>query len=227
MVALRALLDYFSDRDITSLPSNKIKLPKGAKKDSVKFLNEDAVKKLLDMPDTSTTKGIRDRAIIETLFSTGLRIAELVALNRDQINIKNTKEVFELNITGKGDRTRPIFFSPSALKWIEKYLKTRKDMDNPLFVNLQSKKEGKRLSKRAIQSSISRYAKMAALPIDVTPHVMRHSFATYLLSQGVDLRMVQEFLGHKNIATTQIYTHVTNKRLRDVYKKYHKDNETN
>lgn len=225
LVALRVFLDYFTDRDITSLPSSKVKLPKGAKKDSVKFLTLDQVEKLLSMPDIKTESGLRDRAIMETLFSTGLRIAELTALNRDQINLKRVDETFELSITGKGNRTRPVFFSPRALGWIKKYIVTRQDMDNPLFVNLVSKKEGKRLSARAIQTFISRYAKMAALPIEVTPHVLRHTYATDLLAQGVDLRMVQEFLGHKNIATTQIYTHVTNKRLRDVYKKYHGGNK--
>ncbi|MEX0877485.1 MAG: tyrosine-type recombinase/integrase [Candidatus Spechtbacterales bacterium] len=226
LVALRALLDYFSDRDITSLPSNKVKLPKDAKKDSVKFLTLEQMQKLLEMPDINTENGLRDRTIMEVLFSTGLRIAELVALNRDQISMKNTDDVFELSITGKGSRTRTIFFSPRAMDWLKKYMEKRTlDTDKALFINYSnSTSDDRRLSVRSIQESIKRYGIMAGLPVEVTPHVLRHTYATDLLAQGVDLRSVQEFLGHKNIATTQIYTHLTNKRLKEIHKKFHGGN---
>lgn len=224
LVSLRALLDYFADRDINSLPSTKIKLPKGTDKDSVKFLTGEQVEKLLSMPDTNTRAGLRDRAIMEVLFSTGMRIAELVNLDREQINLRQVENTLELNITGKGERPRTVFFSPRALKWMKEYDNTRTDMEKPLFINYRSKNKDKRLSPRYIQNAINRYAKMAALPVNVTPHVLRHTFATDLLSKGADLRTVQEFLGHKNIATTQVYTHVTNKRLKEIHKKLHGEN---
>lgn len=226
LIALRALLDYFTDRDIISLPSSKIKLPKDAKKDSVKFLTLEQVEKLLEMPDTKTKNGLRDRTIMEVFFSTGLRIAELAALNRDQISLKNINDVYELSITGKGNRTRTVFFSPRALEWLKQYIDARDDTDKALFVNYNnSTSEDRRLSARSIQESIHRYGTMAGLPVEVTPHVLRHTYATDLLTQGVDLRSVQEFLGHKNIATTQIYTHLTNKRLKEIHKKFHGGNK--
>ncbi|MDX1607992.1 MAG: tyrosine-type recombinase/integrase [Candidatus Spechtbacterales bacterium] len=226
LVALRALLDYFTDRDITSLPSSKIKLPKGAKQETVKFLTLDQMKKLMETPDTRKKGGLRDRAIIETLFSTGLRISELVDLNRDQINFKNMDEGLELTITGKGNATRTVYFSPRALKWLKMYTDSREDTDPALFINYRSRgdTDSRRLSKRYIEQMVKKYGKLAGLPVNVTPHVLRHSYATDLLTQGVDLRTVQEFLGHKNIATTQIYTHVTSKRLKDIHKKFHGGN---
>lgn len=227
LVALRALLDYFTDRDIASLPSGKIKLPKNAKKESVKFLTLEQLKKLLEMPDTRKQGGLRDKAIMEVLFSTGLRIAELVALNRDQMSFKKMNDDFELTIVGKGGHPRAVYFSPRALKWLKKFLDTRSDMDPALFIHFRAKDsaESKRLSPRFIESQVKKYGMLAGLPIAVTPHVLRHSYATDLLNQGVDLRSVQEFLGHRNIATTQIYTHVTNKRLREIHQKFHGGNQ--
>jgi site-specific recombinase XerD len=160
---------------------------------------------------------------MESLFSTGLRIAELVALDREQINFKNMDEGMELTVVGKGNRPRTVYFSPRALKWLKMYIDAREDMDPALFVHFRARKDtnedSERLSVRSIEKSVRRYGQLAGLPVKVTPHVLRHSYATDLLTQGVDLRTVQEFLGHANIATTQIYTHVTSKRLKDIHKK--------
>lgn len=229
LVALRVLLDYFTDKDITSLPSGKVKLPKGAKQETVKFLTLDQVRKLLDAPDTNKKTGLRDKAIMECLFSTGLRIAELIALDKEQIDLKHVDEGMELTVVGKGNRPRTVYFSPRALKWLKMYIDARQDMDPALFVHFRARKDSdndsKRLSARSIEKSVRRYGLLAGLPVKVTPHVLRHSYATDLLTQGVDLRTVQEFLGHANIATTQIYTHVTNQRLRDIHKKFHSGNK--
>lgn len=226
LIALRALLDYFTDRDISSLPSSKIKLPKHEKTQGVKFLTLEQVKRLLEIPNVSTLKGLRDRAILETLFSTGLRISELTAINHEQIQFKDPAGL-ELTVKGKGQVIRTVYFSLRALYWIKKYLDRRgHDFEKALFVNTRTKnQESRRLTPRSIQSAVSRYAKLAGIPLAVTPHTLRHSYATDLLLQGVDLRTVQEFLGHKNVATTQIYTHVTNSRLRDIHKKFHGGNK--
>jgi len=223
LIALRALLSYFSAKDIQSIPSDKISLPKDARKEkTIKFLNLDQIKKLLSSPETNTKIGLRDKAILETLFSTGLRIAELVSLNKEQFNnIKNKKDL-ELGIVGKGDVPRTVYFSERALSWLKKYLESRADDSKSLFVNYRKRKDAnRRLTARSIERIVKKYSKIAGVPIFTTPHTLRHSYATDLLSQGVDLRAIQEFLGHKNIATTQIYTHVTNKRLRDIHRKYH------
>ncbi len=223
LIALRALLSYFSSKDIISLPSDKIKLPKDIKKEkTIRFLNLEQIKKLLSVPNVKKENGLRDRAILEILYSTGLRVAELTSLNREQIKIKpGTKEI-EVGIIGKGSRPRTVYLSERAIKWLDKYLKLREDKEKALFINYRSKKDSsRRLTARAIEKIIKKYAISVGLPITTTPHVMRHSFATDLLNQGVDLRAVQEFLGHKNITATQIYTHVTNKRLREIHQKYH------
>ena len=226
LIALRNLLTFFSDRDIQSLPADKIKLAKSDKSEqSVKFLNLDQIEKLLLTPDTSHNIGMRDRAILEVLFSTGLRIAELVALNKDQIKIKSDTKDMELSITGKGNHTRTIYFSERAVRWLKKYLDMRNDGDKALFINYKKKKTNDdspiRLTVRSIERMVGKYSKFAGLPIKVTPHVLRHTLATDLLNQGADLRTVQEILGHQSVATTQIYTHVTNKRLRDMHRQFH------
>ncbi len=222
LVALRAFLSYFAAKDIECIPSDKVTLPKDTRKDKpVKFLNVDQISKLLAIPDTETKRGLRDRAILETLFSTALRVSELVSLDRKQFkNIKDKKDL-ELSIVGKGEVPRTIYFSERALKWLKKYLKVRNDEDKALFINFRSTPQSHRLSARSIQRMVKKYVVKAGLPMFTTPHTLRHSAATHLLSQGVDLRTIQEFLGHQNIATTQIYTHVTNKRLRDIHRKYH------
>ena len=222
LIALRAFLNYFAERDILSLPAEKIKLAREKKEKEVRFLNIEQLKKLFDAPNITIKTGLRDRAILETLFSTGMRIAELVALNRNQIKIKPGMEELELSIVGKGERPRTVYFSKRALYWLKRYLETREDNFEPLFINYKSRKDAsRRLTPRSIERKIQRYAVIAGLPLNTTPHVLRHSFATDLLTQGVDLRTVQEFLGHKNISATQIYTHVTSKRLREIHKRFH------
>ncbi len=223
LIALRALLTFFAAKDIISLPADKIQLPKDAKKEkTVKFLTLDQMEKLLLAPNTANTTGLRDRAILESLFSTGLRIAELVALNKEQFKNINDKKDLELGVIGKGKHPRTVYFSERALEWVKKYLKTRNDDDKALFIHYRAKdgSEG-RLTPRSIERMVKKYVTLANIPFFTTPHTLRHSYATDLLGQGVDLRTIQEFLGHKNIATTQIYTHVTNKRLRDVHSQFH------
>jgi site-specific recombinase XerD len=223
LIALRALLGYFTAKDIESLPADKIELPRasGAEK-TVKFLSLEQIEKLLEAADGKKPEDLRDRAILETFFSTGLRIAELVALNREQfVNIKDKKDL-ELGIIGKGKHPRTVYFSERALGWIKKYLETRRDKDKALFIHYRARKDAdNRLTPRSIERIVKKYALLSGVPFFTTPHTLRHSYATDLLSQGVDLRTIQEFLGHRNIVTTQIYTHVTNKRLRDVHRQYH------
>ena len=221
LIALRSLLTFFADRDILSLPPEKIKLPKRKKERKIKFLDIDQIERLLNAPDTTTLIGLRDKAILETLFSTGVRVAELTALNRNQIKIKKDTKDLEISIIGKGDRFRTIYFSERAVNSLKAYLERRQDKEKALFVNYGGKKPLTRLTTRSVERIIKKYALLTGIPIHTTPHVMRHSFATDLLTKGVDLRTVQEFLGHKNIATTQIYTHVTQKRLRDIHRKFH------
>jgi len=226
LIALRNLLMFFADRDIQAMPADKIKLAKRDKSEqTIKFLTLDQVEKLLLTPDMSHNIGMRDRAILEVLFSTGLRIAELVALNRDQIKIKPETKDLELSITGKGSHTRTVYFSERTVRWLKKYLDERKDDDKALFINYKKRKTEDqspiRLTVRSIERMVEKYSKLAGLPIRVTPHVLRHTMATDLLNQGADLRTVQEILGHQSVATTQIYTHVTNKRLRDMHRQFH------
>lgn len=227
LIALRSLLTYFTERDIQSLPTEKVKLAKEKVIRSVKFLTLDQIEKLLLTPNMSHNIGIRDRAILEVLFSTGIRVAELAALNRDQIKIKPDTKDLELGIIGKGSRPRTVYFSERSVKWLREYLKTRSDDDKALFINYrpgQSDKNSpspRRLTTRSVERIMEKYSKMAGLPIDATPHTLRHSYATDLLNQGADLRTVQELLGHQNVSTTQIYTHVTNKRLRDMHRQFH------
>jgi len=224
LIALRSLLNYFADRDIISLPAEKIKLPKKTDMRIVNFLNLEQLEKLFSSPDTLKINGLRDRVILEVFFSTGMRIAELVSLNREQIKLKPETKDLEIVIIGKGSRPRTVYFSEKTIDWLRKYLETRKDKEKALFINYKNKKgSSRRLTARAIEKSIKKYAIMAGLPLTTTPHVMRHSFATDLLEQGVDLRTLQEFLGHKTLAATQIYTHVTSKRLRDIHRKFHSD----
>ena len=227
LIALRGLLTFFSDRDIISLPADKIKLAKSKSEGSIHFLNLDQIFQLLASPNVETKIGLRDRAILETLFSTGLRVAELVHLDREQFKLKDSTKLYELTIVGKGSKSRIVYFSDQCVKWLKKYLDDRKDMDPALFANYSPTKKkdaSRRLTVRSIENIVKKYVKIAGLPLTTTPHTLRHSYATDLLSKGVDLRLIQEFLGHQSIATTQIYTHVTNKKLRDVYKQFHSTN---
>jgi len=222
LIALRSFLNYFTDRDILSLPAEKIKLAKDRAEKQVSFLNLEQLEKLFSAPDISKKQGLRDRAILEVLFSTGMRIAELVSLNRDQIKINPGIKELEVGIIGKGSKVRTVYFSERALLWLSKYIKTRIDDDKALFINYRSKKGApRRLTPRSIEKNMKKYVVISGVPITVTPHAMRHSFATDLLNQGVDLRILQEFLGHKSIAATQIYAHVTSKKLREIHQKFH------
>ena len=222
LIALRNLLNYFTDRDILSLSAGKVKLIKEKEK-TVTFLTIEQLERLLSTPNTKSIIGLRDRTILETLFSTGLRVAELVNLNREQFSGLNNKAYLELSIIGKGSRPRTIYFSERALDWLKKYLSTRKDKEKALFVNYKASKDkiGKRLTSRTIENLVKRYVVLSGCPITTTPHTIRHTFATDLLRKGVDLRVIQEFLGHRNIATTQIYTHITRPHLREIHRKFH------
>lgn len=226
LIAVRALLDFLADRDIETLPSSKLKLAKQKNNETISFLEVRDIEKMLKIPNAKTPVGLRDRAIMELFFSSGMRIAELVALNADQMSFlkdKDLKRTFELSIVGKGKRVRTIFISPHAAGWLRMYLILRKDVQKPLFINHRGKDidDDHRLTSRSIQKMISRCAMLAGISKKVTPHTLRHTYATDLLAHGADLRSVQELLGHKNVATTQIYTHVTNKGLRDIHEKFH------
>ncbi len=222
LIVLRVFLNYFADRDIISLPAEKIKLIKEKNERVIKFLNLEQVKKLLAAPNINTKSGLRDRAILEVLFSTGLRVAELVSLNRNQVKIENINNDLEINVVGKGGKIRPVYLSPRALKALKNYLVSRSDKEKPLFINYKGPKaSSRRLTTRSVENIVRKYILQSGISIPATPHTLRHSFATDLLNQGVDLRTVQEFLGHKNIATTQIYTHITSKKLKDIHKSHH------
>ncbi|MBI4065917.1 tyrosine-type recombinase/integrase [Candidatus Kaiserbacteria bacterium] len=225
LIALRAFLNYLADRDVDTIPSSKVKLAKQKTDHIISFLEVRDVEKMLKIPDVSTLSGLRDRAIMELFFSSGMRIAELISLDTNQLSFLNDNSrtrTYELSIVGKGKYVRAIFISPRAAEWLRTYLKARRDAYDPLFINFRSKNEdATRLTARSIQKMISRCAILAGLSQKVTPHTLRHTYATDLLSHGADLRSVQELLGHKNVATTQIYTHVTNKRLRDIHEKFH------
>lgn len=228
LIALRAFLSYFLAKDVLCLPPDKIALSRPDKERTIKFLSLDQLQQLFAAPDSTKTQGLRDRAILETFFSTGMRISELTSLNREQITIKPGMVELELGIVGKGGKARTVYFSKNAIEWLDKYLKVRDledEKEKPLFLNYHGpKKASRRLSPNAIEKNLKKYIIMAGLPITTTPHTLRHSFATDLLANGVDLRLVQEFLGHQSILATQIYTHVTNKQLKDVHKQFHGKN---
>ncbi len=267
VIALRSWLRWLVKNDYSTLAPDKVDLPKSESR-RLEFLNSEQVDRLLNMPSIGTPKGLRDKAILELLFSTGLRVSELVKLNRDEIDLERR----EFGVKGKGGRVRVVFVSERAAEWLKRYLRTRKDEWRPVFINYRGMKqdekgkvpqqvetshsfksvrddkadklsksalsnakqkttemllydkeygEKKRLTARSVQRLVKRYAKKAKLPVEITPHGLRHSFATDLLRAGADLRSVQEMLGHKNISTTQIYTHVTDQQLRKVHEKFH------
>lgn len=223
LIALRSFLNYFADRDIICLPAEKIKLIREKEERVIKFLNLEQIEKLLLAPNISSITGLRDRAILETLFSTGTRISELSSLNKEQLKIKPTTKDLEISIVGKGGRVRTVYFSERTVKILKQYFNKRNDKEKALFISYKGPKKrvGGRLSNRSIENIVKKYAIISGIPNTTTPHVLRHSFATDLLNSGVDIRMVQEFLGHRNISTTQIYTHVTSKKLRDIHHKFH------
>lgn len=230
LIALRVFLKYLMKRGVTSLSPDKIELAK-VKPRSLDLIGADELSRLLNAPsiifssqkasEEDKERALRDKAILELFFSTGLRLSELCSLNRDLDLSKD-----EFSIRGKGEKVRVVFLSDTAKNAIKEYLKIRKDMDEPLFVNkakVKSKnaRSDSRLTPRSIERIVKQYALMAGISKKVTPHVIRHSFATDLLSNGADIRSVQMMLGHANIATTQIYTHVTDAQLREVHKKFH------
>lgn len=226
IIALRSFLRYLVRHDFDALSPEKIDLPKAESK-SLKFLDKDHLRELFNSVDISDERGMRDRAILEMLFSTGLRVSELVKLNRDSINFKSR----EFGVIGKGGRARIVFMSDNAVFWVSKYLENRNDDFKPLFIryakdiNSLDNGEKMRLTSRSVERTVAKYVKKGRIPVKATPHTLRHSFATDLLSNGADLRSVQEMLGHKNISTTQIYTHVTNPQLKEVHRKFHQGNK--
>lgn len=227
VIVLRSFLKWAIKNDFMAMAPEKIEVPRN-KEHSLKFLNNEQMTRLLNQPLLSTPIGLRDRAILELLFSTGLRVSEMVALNRDQIDLKTR----EFGIIGKGGHARIVFISHEAATYIDRYLKSRTDKVLPLFVNYLKRnsivysEDKSRLTSRAVQYLVKKYVRQAKLPVDATPHTLRHSMATDLLRAGADLRSVQELLGHANIATTQIYTHITDSRLREVHNKFHSGNKS-
>lgn len=225
VIALRSFLRFLIKNDYKTLEPSKIDLPKTESR-SLKFLDKDQIGRLVTATDTSTEEGIRDRAIMELLFSTGLRVSELVKLNHDQVNLQRR----EFGVIGKGGRARIVFISDRAADWIKRYMDERKDIFKPLFIRYSGRVmednggEKMRLTARSVERIVKKYVRKARIPVDATVHTLRHSFATDLLTNGADLRSVQEMLGHKNIATTQIYTHITNPQLRNVHKTFHSGN---
>lgn len=223
LIALRSFLKYLSKRDIKAMPADKIELSKSTRK-QLSFLSREEVERLMNTPDVQTEKGLRDRAILELLFCSGMRVSELIGLNRDHINLKRR----EFTIRGKRQKDRPVFVSEEAAKWISRYISQRKDNAVPLFIHYRGSKselndgQALRLTARSVQRLIQRYRGLAGITKRVTPHTLRHTFATDLLMNGADLRSVQSLLGHSNISTTQIYTHITDPHLREVHSKFHR-----
>jgi site-specific recombinase XerD len=228
LIALRSFLKFCAKRDIPALPADKIELAH-TKRKQVTFLTEEELERMFEQPDLQTLHGLRDRAILELLFSSGLRVSELVGLDRDHINLKRR----EFMVRGKGQKDRPIFISQEAAGWISQYLEKRADNTKPLFIRYSGKHGAidtsgnfQRLTVRSVQRLVSHYALLAGITKHVSPHTLRHSFATDLLMNGADLRSVQAMLGHSNISTTQIYTHVTDPHLRAVHERFHHKGST-
>lgn len=227
LVALRSFFRYLVRQKINTLSPDMIELGKQRDRE-IKFLQEEHLIRLFKAVETKDILGLRDKAILEVLFSTGLRVSELVNLNREQVNL----DAGEFGVIGKGGKARVVFLSKRAKETLQKYFQKRNDAFRPLFIRYSGPKgdgslsdEKLRLSVRSIERMIEKYRKKAGILFRIGPHILRHSYATDLLRQGADIRSVQEMLGHKNISTTQIYTHVTNTRLREVHEKFHSGNK--
>ena len=223
LIALRSFLKFCAKRGWEAMPADKIELAR-VSRPQVTFLTPEELDRLASQPAADSLVGTRDRAIIELLFSSGLRVSELVGLDRDHINLSRR----EFMVRGKGQKDRPIFISDQAAGWIQKYLDKRQDNARPLFIRYSGSKKADnsgnfaRLTPRSVQRMVARYARLAGITKHVSPHTLRHSFATDLLMNGADLRSVQAMLGHSNISTTQIYTHVTDPHLKEVHQKFHR-----
>lgn len=225
LIALRSFLKYVTKHDVKTLAPEKVELSKIPER-SVEFLSKEELVRIFDVVDRKKISGRRDFAILQMLYSTGLRVSELTNLNRESIDLKRR----EFMIRGKGRKQRIVFVTPFAAESVEQYLLLRDDSFEPLFLSGgRGKKisgdilkgEKKRLTTRSVQNLVGKYARKAGIIKKVSPHTLRHSFATTLLQNGADIRSVQEMLGHASITTTQIYTHITNSRLREVHDKYH------
>lgn len=222
LIALRSFLKFCAKQNIASASPEKIELAR-VKRKQVTFLSPEELSRLFTQPDINTLQGLRDRAILELLFSSGLRVSELTGLDKDHINLKRR----EFTVRGKGQKDRPIFISDEAANWLQQYLNKREDNTKPLFVRYSGTKQVDlsgnyhRLTARSVQRLVARYALLAGITKHVSPHTLRHSFATDLLMNGADLRSVQAMLGHSNISTTQIYTHVTDPHLKSIHARFH------
>ena len=223
IIGMRSFLKWLIKNDVVVLAPEKLDLPKTDDR-QVKFLSGDQVDRLLAAPSLSSLAGKRDKAMLEVLFSTGLRVSELTKLDRDKIDLERR----EFGIIGKGGRARVVFLSNRAADWVKSYILARKDNSQALFirhrgkVDISASDDELRLTHRSVQRMVKKYVKKIKLPVDATVHTIRHSYATDLLIAGADLRSVQEMLGHKNVSTTQIYTHVTNKQLKTVHEAFHR-----
>ncbi len=221
LIAVRSFLKYLAKRDIATLSPEKIELGKMPSR-AIQFMDENELTRLLKSPTGEDLRGLRDTAILETLFSTGIRVSELSSLNRDSIDFSRG----EFTVRGKGDKLRVAFLSEKAKGTIRKYLDKREDIEEALFIRIPksssfSGENMTRLTNRSIERLIKKYTARAGIAKKITPHSLRHQFATDLLRNGADIRSVQALLGHSHITTTQIYTHVTDETLREVHKKFH------
>jgi len=222
LIALRSFLRFCAKTGINAMPADKVELSR-VRRAEVTFLSVEELERLTAQPDKSSLIGLRDWAIIELLFSSGLRVSELVNLDRDHINLKRR----EFSVRGKGGKDRPIFISEAAAACVQDYLNKRTDNARALFIRYSGSQKTdnsgnyQRLTARSVQRLVARYARLAGITKHVSPHTLRHSFATDLVMNGADLRSVQAMLGHSNIATTQIYTHITDPHLKSVHQKFH------